>query len=85
MCLTKIPKYGIFKLLVVIFFSKYVHCDMRFLVENISALFCFLDGLGMLFQYSVIRNIQLGHHCIMTVPDCGLPNGTKLSNLMNYW
>ena len=28
-------------------FSKYVHCDMRFLVEKISALLCFLDGLGI--------------------------------------
>ena len=28
-------------------FSEYVHCDMRFLVENISALLCFLDGLGI--------------------------------------
>ena len=28
-------------------FSKYVHCDMRFLVEKISALLCFLDGFGV--------------------------------------
>ena len=46
--LNKIPAHGIFKLLLVIYiYSKYVHCDMRFLVENISALLCFLDGLGI--------------------------------------
>ena len=28
-------------------FSKYVHCGMRFLVEKISALLSFLDGLGI--------------------------------------
>ena len=28
-------------------FSKYVHCDMRFLVEKISAVLCFLDGFGI--------------------------------------
>ena len=24
-----------------------MHCDMRFLVEKISALLCFLDGFGI--------------------------------------
>ena len=47
MCLTKIPTHGIFKLLSVKYFQKYVHCDMRFLVEKISALLCFLDGFGI--------------------------------------
>ena len=28
-------------------FSKYVLCDMQFLVEKISTLLCFLDGLGI--------------------------------------
>ena len=28
-------------------FSKYVHCDMRFLVKKNSALLCFLDGFGI--------------------------------------
>ena len=41
-CLTKIPTHCIFKLL-----SKYVVCDMRFLVEKISVLLCFLDGFGI--------------------------------------
>ena len=47
MCSTKIPTCGIFKLLQVIYYSKYVHCDMRALVENISTLLCFLDVLGI--------------------------------------
>ena len=54
MCLTKIPTHGIFKLLSVTYFLKYVHCDMRFLVKKISALLCFLDGLGiavLVFSY----------------------------------
>ena len=53
MCLTKIPTLGIFKLLSDIF-SKYVHCDMRFLVEKNSALLCFLDGFDiavLVFSY----------------------------------
>ena len=28
-------------------FSKYVHCDMRFLVVKISALLCFLNCFGI--------------------------------------
>ena len=28
-------------------FSKYVHCDMRFLVAKINVLLCFLDGFGI--------------------------------------
>ena len=35
-------------------FSKYVHCDMRFLVEKISTLLYFLDGFGIavpVFRY----------------------------------
>ena len=50
MCLTKIPTHGIFKLLSVIIF----HCGMQFLVEKISALLYFLDGLGitvLVFSY----------------------------------
>ena len=37
-----------------LYFSKYVHCDMRFLVEKNSALLCFLGGFGIvvpLFSY----------------------------------
>ena len=29
--------------------SKYVHCDMRFLFEKISALLCLVDGFGIAF------------------------------------
>ena len=53
---------------------------MRFLVEKISALLCFLDGFGI--AVPVLSNSVIA--CIVTVPDCGLPNGTKLSNFMNY-
>ena len=28
-------------------FSKYVHCDMQFLVKYNKALLCFLDGFGI--------------------------------------
>ena len=43
-----------FKATVGYIFSKYVHCDMRFLVEKISTLLCFLDGVGIavpVFRY----------------------------------
>ena len=36
-------------------FSKYMHCDMRFLVEKNSTLLCFLEGFGIavpVFSYS---------------------------------
>ena len=36
-----------FKTTVSYIFSKYVHCDMRFLVVKISTLFCFLNGFGI--------------------------------------
>ena len=45
-CLTKKTTNVIFKILSAIYFQKNVHCDMRFLVENNSALLCFLDGFG---------------------------------------
>ena len=47
MCLSKILTHGIFKLLSEKIFSKYVHCDMRFFVEKVSGLNCFLDGFGI--------------------------------------
>ena len=46
MCLTNIPAHNIFKLVGYIF-SKYVHCDKRFLVEKNTALLCILDGFGI--------------------------------------
>ena len=58
---------------------------MRFLVEKNSALLCFLDGFGIavsVFSFLEISNSVI--NCIITVQDCGLPNGTKLFNLMNY-
>ena len=32
---------------VVYIFSKYVHCDMRFVDIKIGSLFCFLNGFGI--------------------------------------
>ena len=48
MCLTKNTNARHFQTTVGYIFSKYVHCDMRFLVEKNSALLCFLDGFGIL-------------------------------------
>ena len=39
-----------FKPLSVIYFLKYMHCDMRFLVEKNSGLLSFLDGFGIAVQ-----------------------------------
>ena len=41
---TNIPH---FEATAVYIFSKYVHCDMRFLDVKIGALFCFLNGFGI--------------------------------------
>ena len=43
----KNPNAWHFKSTVSYIFSKYVHFDMRFLVEKISTLLYFLDGLGI--------------------------------------
>ena len=43
--LDKIPTQGIFYTTVGYIFSKYVYFHMRFLVEKISALLCFLNVL----------------------------------------
>ena len=43
-----------FKTYVGYIFSNYVHCDMRSLVEKVSALLCFLDCFGidvLVFSY----------------------------------
>ena len=45
MCLTKIPTHGIFKLLSVICFQ-----NMCIVVENFSALLCFVDSFGIAVQ-----------------------------------
>ena len=37
---------------------------------------------GTLFPVSMIDGAVF--NCIITEPDCGLANGTKLSNFMNY-
>ena len=47
MCLTKIPRHGIFKLLLVIYFQNMCIVTSIFLVEKISPLLCFLGGFGI--------------------------------------
>ena len=66
-------------------FSKHVHCDMRFLVEDFSALLCFLDGFDIAVSvFSYLEPSSSAINCIITAPDCDPPNGTKSSNFMNY-
>ena len=45
--LDKITNAQYFLTIVGYIFSKYVHCAMRFLVQIISTLLCFLDGFGI--------------------------------------
>ena len=52
--LDKNTNAGHFRITVSYIFSKYVHCDMRFLVVKISALPCFQNGFGisvLVFSY----------------------------------
>ena len=59
---------------------------MQFLVEDFSALLCFLDGFGIavpVFSYLETSNSVI--NCVITAPDFGLPNSTKLSNFINYY
>ena len=55
---------------------------MRFLVVKINALLCFQNVIGIAVQvfshYKTPNSI-----IIITVPDCGLQNSTKLLNFMN--
>ena len=48
--------------------------------EVLSALLCFLYGFGI----AVLEACNLVINCIITVPECGLPTGTKLSYFINY-
>ena len=59
--LDKKTAYGIFKTTVAYIFSKYVHCDMKFLDVKIGALFCFLNGFGIAVPVIFFRNIQLAN------------------------
>ena len=47
MCLTKIPTHSIFKLLSGIYFLEMCIVTCDFYSKKISALLCFLDGLGI--------------------------------------
>ena len=84
MCLTKIPTYGIFKLLLGIYFQNVciVTCDFGRKNRRIALLskqlwYC-CSGIYLLETPNSVIN------CIITVTDCGLPNCTKLSNFMSY-
>ena len=49
-------------------------------IPKLSRRFCYCcSGIQLLETSNFVIN------CVITVPDCGLPNGTKLSNLMNYY
>ena len=72
--MTKIPTCGNFKVL------SGIYCDMRILDVKIGALLCFLNGSGIY----LLETSNSVINCKFTVPDCGLPNGTKLSNILNF-
>ena len=83
MCLTKIPTYGISKLLSGIYFQNMciVTCDFRRKNRHIALLskrlwYC-CSGIYLLETSNSVIN------CIITVPDYGLPNGTNLTDFMN--
>ena len=42
-----------FKTTVVNIFSKYVHCDMKFLDVKIGEMVCFLNGFGIAVPVSI--------------------------------
>ena len=52
---------------------------MHFLDVKLGVLLCFLNGFGI----AVFETFNTAINCIIAVPDCGLLNGTKLSNDMN--
>ena len=83
-CLTKIPTYGIFKLLSGIYFQNMciVTCDFRRKNRRIALLFKRLWYCNSRIYLLEASNSVINY--IITVPDCGLPNGTKLSNFVNY-
>ena len=64
-----------FKLLTVIFFSKHMHCGIRFFVAKINNLSCVLNGVGI--ADLVLTNSVFT--CSMILPYDGLHNGTKSS------
>ena len=65
-CLTKIPTYGIFQLMTVIYFQKMCIVTCDFLDVKMGALLCDLNGFGIAVLV-FIRNIQLDYqlynHC----------------------
>ena len=57
---------------------------MRFLDVKLGALLCFLNGFAIAVLVSILETSNSVINCIISVPDCDLPNGTQLSNLMSY-
>ena len=75
MCLTKLPIESMFKLLSVIYLQNIMHCDILFLVVK-------TNGFGTMYCCPGIKILEPTDtviSCILTLPDGGLPNGTKLS------
>ena len=83
-CLTKIPTNGIFKLLSGINFQICAlwHAIFRRKNRRIALLLKRLWYCNSRIYLLETSNSVI--NCIITVPDCGLPNGTKLSNFANY-
>ena len=58
---------------------------MRFLDVGINVMYCYLNGFDIF--YTSIQLLDTPNSviiCLITVPDCGLPNGTKLSYLKEF-
>ena len=74
-----------FKLLSVIYFQNMCIVTCDFYLKKIAHCFAFKTVLVLRFRYLVIRDIQLSHQLYnnYNIPDCGLHNGTKLSNSMS--
>ena len=84
MCVTKIPLYGIYKLLSFIYFQNmcsetgdFRRKNWHIVLLSIRFWYC-CSGIYLLeTSNSVIK-------CIIIVPDCDLSNVTKFSNFMDY-
>ena len=72
-------------LFILISSSVYVHCDKRFSVEKNKGSALLSRRFG--YCYSGVLLLETANSvitCLVTVPDCGLPNGTKLSYFINF-
>ena len=58
---------------------------MRFLEAKSGTLLCFINGFWYCcYGIYILETSNSVTNCIITVPDCGLQNGTQLSCFMNY-